>query len=107
MPGGIIIFKSGFDPVLHINNCEQEWKRLGYRDDRAWPHIFPNTLDYLPNKWYKIEEARGGLRPPSWLSLKANFIKDLSLTPASSEVAYCCAKSTEIDRAAYCSRQRK
>ena len=41
----------------HIRTCEKEWTRLGYKDERIWPHLFPSTLDDLPNKWYKMEEA--------------------------------------------------
>ena len=55
----IPIFTQGQNPEDHIRTCEKEWKRLGYKDKRAWPHLFPSTLDDLPNKWYKMEEARG------------------------------------------------
>ena len=41
-----------------------------------WPHLFPSTLDDLPNKWYKIKEARGDTF--TWKKLKHNFIKDFS-----------------------------
>ena len=34
------------------------------------------TVYDQPNKWYKIEEARGDTF--TWKSLKHNFIKDLS-----------------------------
>ena len=37
------------------------------------------TLDDLPNKWYKIEEARGDTF--TWQTLRENFIKDFSFTP--------------------------
>ena len=50
-------FIQGKDPEEHIARCESEWKRLGYRDERAWPHMFPNMLDDLPSKWFKLEEA--------------------------------------------------
>ena len=41
-----------------------------------WPHLFPSTLANLPNKWYKIEEARGDTF--TWKTLKQNFIKEFS-----------------------------
>ena len=41
--------------------------------------MFPTTLDDLPHKWYKIEEARGDAF--TWKTLKENFIKDFSFTP--------------------------
>ena len=34
----------------HIQICETEWRRLGYKDERIWSHLFPSTLDDLPNK---------------------------------------------------------
>ena len=40
--------------------------------------MFPTTLDDLPNKWYKIEEARGDTF--TWQTLRENFIKDFSFT---------------------------
>ena len=52
-------FHPGIDCTKHIELCQKEWKRLGYHDERTWPYLFPSTLDDLPNKWYKIEEARG------------------------------------------------
>ena len=55
----IPIFTQGQNPEEHIKTCEMEWRRLGYKGERAWPHLFPSTLDDLPNKWYKMEEARG------------------------------------------------
>ena len=54
--------------------CENEWRRLGYKDERTWPHLFPSTLADLPSKWYKMEEARG--ETFFWHELKENFIKD-------------------------------
>ena len=56
-------FLLGNDPQEYINNSELEWKRIGYRDERFWPHIFSLTLNDLLNKWYKIEEARGDTFP--------------------------------------------
>ena len=44
-----------------------------------WPHLFSSTLDDLPNKWYKIEEARGDTF--TWQALKKKFIKDFSFFP--------------------------
>lgn len=49
---------------------------IGYRDERVCSHLFSSTLDDLPNKWYKIEEARGYTF--TWKNLKENFIKDFS-----------------------------
>ena len=63
----------------HIDLCQKEWKRLGYHDERTWPHLFPTTLDDLPNKWYKLEEARGDTF--DWQTLRENFIKDFSFIP--------------------------
>ena len=45
--------------MKHIDTCEKEWIILCYKDERILPHLFPNTLDDLPNKWYKMEEAIG------------------------------------------------
>ena len=65
--------------IKHINICEKEWRRLGYKDERTWPHLFPSTLIDLPNKWYKMEE--------SWCEtflcheLKENVIKDFNFEP--------------------------
>ena len=42
-------FLPGNYPQENIN-CESEWKILGYRDERVWPHLFPLTLDNLLNK---------------------------------------------------------
>ena len=55
----ITTFHLGDDPTKHIELCQKELKRLGYHNEQMWPHLFPTTLDDLPNKWYKIEEARG------------------------------------------------
>ena len=37
----IPIFTQGQNPEDHIRTCEKEWRRLGYKDERAWPHLFP------------------------------------------------------------------
>ena len=55
--GHIDKFSHGNDPIKHINNWEKEWKRIGYQDERIWPHLFRSTLYDLPNKWYKIKES--------------------------------------------------
>ena len=55
----IPIFTQGQNPESHIKTCETKWRILGYKDERAWPHLFTSTLADLPNKWYKMEEARG------------------------------------------------
>jgi hypothetical protein len=47
----IPIFKVGYDPSEHIHHCENEWRIIGYRDERVSLHMFPNTLDEIPNKW--------------------------------------------------------
>jgi hypothetical protein len=52
-------FKLGYDPTDNIQNCEREWRRIGYKDERVWPHMFPSTLDKIPRKWYKIKKACG------------------------------------------------
>jgi hypothetical protein len=41
--------------------------------------MFPSTLDEIPSKWYKIEEACG--HTLNWSNIKENFIKDLKFTP--------------------------
>ena len=68
------VFAQGKDPKKHIVVCEKEWRRLGYKDERVWPHLFPNTFDDLPNKWYKMEEGIGEMF--TWNELKENFLKD-------------------------------
>ena len=75
----IPIFTQGQNPEYHIKTCEKEWRRLGYKDERAWPHLLPSILADLLNKWYKIEEARG--ETFLWHELKENFIKDLKFIP--------------------------
>ena len=75
----ISTFTQGQNPEQHIKTCETEWRRLGYKDERAWPHLFPSTLADLPNKWYKMEEARG--ETFFWHELRENFIKDFNFTP--------------------------
>jgi len=52
----ILNFKSGFDPVSQIQQCDREWKNVGYYDERVWTHMFLNTLYDIPHKWYTIEE---------------------------------------------------
>ena len=66
------------DPEEHIERCQR--KILGYRDEIMWPHLFHRTLEDLPNKWYKMEEAQR--ETFSWKTLKENFIKYLSFSPA-------------------------
>ena len=81
----IPIFTQGQNPEEHIKTCETEWRRLGYKDERAWPHLFPSTLDDLPNKWYKMEEARG--ETFFWHELKEIFIKDFKFIPQNKNLA--------------------
>jgi len=52
-------FKHGFDPVLHFKKCDKEWRKSCYRNKRVWKNMFPNTLDDISHKWYKIEEVCG------------------------------------------------
>jgi hypothetical protein len=47
-------FKIGYDLVEHIQHCESEWRKIGYKDERVCPHMFPSTLDEIPRKWYNI-----------------------------------------------------
>ena len=54
-------------------------EKLGYKDERTWPHLFPSTLSDLPNKWYKMEEAQG--ETILCHELKGNFIKDFNFIP--------------------------
>ena len=74
------MFIQGQDPKYHIRmSCEKEWKRLGYKDERTWPLLFPSTLSDLPKKWYKMEEAWGGTF--LWNEIRENFIKGFSFIP--------------------------
>jgi len=41
--------------------------------------MFPNTLDDIPNKWYKIEEACG--HTSNWAEIKENFLQDFEFNP--------------------------
>ena len=75
----IPVFTQGQNPEDHIKTCENEWRRLGYKDEWAWPHLFPSTLANLPNKWYKMEEAR--VETFLWHELRENFIKDFNFIP--------------------------
>ena len=73
------MFIQGQDPKYHIRTCEKEWKILGYKNERTWPHQFPLTLFDLPNKQYKMEEAWG--ETFLWHELRENFIKDFNFIP--------------------------
>ena len=64
--------------MKHVDLYQKEWKHLGYHDEWTWPHLFPTTLHDLPNKWYKIEEARGDTF--TWQTIRENLIKDCSFT---------------------------
>ena len=75
----IPIFTQGQDLENHIKICEKKWRKLGYKDERTWPHLFPSTLVDLPNKWQKMEEARG--EKFLWYELRENFIKDFNFIP--------------------------
>jgi hypothetical protein len=72
-------FKIGYDPVEHIQRCESEWRKIGYKDERVWPHMFPSTLDEIPSKWYKIEEACG--HTSNWVEIKENCVQDFEFNP--------------------------
>lgn len=41
--------------------------------------MFPNTLNDLPSKWFKLEEARG--ETLDWNQVKYNFISDFQFQP--------------------------
>lgn len=80
----ILKFIQGADPAAHIIQCEREWKRLGLKDERAWPHMFPHTLDDLPSKWFKLEEARGEML--DWKEIRHNFIMDFQFLSANENI---------------------
>jgi hypothetical protein len=55
--------------------------------------MFPNTMDDIPHKWYKIEEACG--HTFNWYEIKENFIRDFEfihkeahLREATKEIKY-------------------
>ena len=75
----IHVFIEGQDPENHIKTCEKEWRRLGYKEECTWPHLFPSTLTDFQKKWYKMEKARG--ETFLWHELKDNFIKDFNFEP--------------------------
>ena len=44
------------DPHIHIERCQKEWRKLGYKDDKLLPHLFPTTLGDLQKngaRWKK------------------------------------------------------
>jgi hypothetical protein len=41
--------------------------------------MFPITLDGIPNKWYKIEEAYDHML--NWEEIKENFVQDFEFNP--------------------------
>jgi hypothetical protein len=75
----ILMFKPRFDLVAHIQHYENEWRKACYRDERVWPHMFPNALDDIHHKWYKIEEAYG--HTFDWNEIKNNFLKNFEFKP--------------------------
>ena len=75
----IPIFRIGYDPVENIQICEIKWRKIGYKDEMVWPHMFPNTLDDIPNKWYKIEESCG--HTSNWDEIKEKFLQDFEFNP--------------------------
>ena len=70
-------FRIGYDPIEHIQCCESEWRKIGYKDERVWPHMFPSTLGDIPNKWYNIEEYC--VHTSRWVEIKENFIQDFKI----------------------------
>ena len=54
----IQVFTKGKNHEKHIDICEKEQRILGYKDERVWRQLFHKTLDDIPNKWYKMKEAR-------------------------------------------------
>jgi hypothetical protein len=40
----IPIFKPGFDPEIHIQKCEQEWKKARYIDEIVWSAYVPKYI---------------------------------------------------------------
>ena len=81
----ILVFTQGQDPKKHINICEREWRRIGYKDERIWLHLFPSTLDDLPSKWFKMEESRG--ETFVWNELKEKFTKEFKFIPEDEKLA--------------------
>jgi hypothetical protein len=79
-------FKPVFNVITHVHQCENEWKIIGYRDERVCPHMFPRKLDGIPYKWYKIEEAWA--KTFSWIKLKENFIKDFDFRPEEAQLIH-------------------
>ena len=73
------MFIQGKELEEHIRTCKREWRRLGYKDERTWTDLFPSTLADLPNKWYKMEEARG--ETFQWNELREKFTKDFNFIP--------------------------
>ena len=73
------MFIQGKDLQEHIRTCKREWRRLGYKDEHTWPHLFPSTLADLPRKWYKMEEAQSEIF--QWHELREKFNKDFSFMP--------------------------
>jgi hypothetical protein len=41
--------------------------------------MFPSTLDEIPSKWYKIEEACS--HTSNWAEIKRNFVQDFEFNP--------------------------
>jgi hypothetical protein len=41
--------------------------------------MFPSTLDEIPRKWYKIEEACD--HTSNWAEIKENFVQDFEFNP--------------------------
>ena len=77
-------FIQGVDPEAHVIQCENECKRLGLKDERAWPHMFPHTLDDLPSKWFKLKEAGG--ETLDWKDIRHNFILDFQFQSANEHI---------------------
>jgi hypothetical protein len=68
----------------------------------VWPHMFPNTLEDIPHKWYKIEEACG--HTFNWDKIRKNFLKDFKfklgealLQEAAKEIKYFLEKTSSYE----------
>ena len=46
--------------------------------------MFPHTLDDLPSKWFKLEEARGEML--DWKDIRHNFIMDFQFLSANENI---------------------
>jgi hypothetical protein len=49
-------FKPVFDPISHTKYYEREWIKIWYKDERVWPHMFPNTLMIYPINGIRLKK---------------------------------------------------